>query len=301
MATESRSQFVEVITPGLFCLGVNTFKRYKAPWKELFTTAKSTKAKEEIAYISGLGLGSSKPEGTPINYDARKEGPKLTIVHDTIGLGLRITEEMIEDKQYAEMDDGMKDLSISGAETQNIRAFDLFNSTTKTSADGNTIFNATHTRLDGSTYSNLYDATSLSQDALEDDQAAFEALRDDRGLIINRAGSIRIVLVNSAQAWRLAKYFKSAFEPDTANNAINTFKDQSGSMKFIASPYVTSTTARYYIGEKSRHLGPIHFTRRPMTFAKDSNFETGDALIKYTFRDSCGVCNPMNIAKNAGA
>lgn len=301
MAIESRSHFINVITPGLFALGVDAHQRYIDPWKQYVTTATSKKAKEELSYVSGLSLGRTKLENNGIQYDNRIAGPTVTIVHDTVGLGLEISEEMIEDGLYSEMEDGMKALGRSAAETRNIRAFDIFNSTTKTSADGQVIFYGSHNRLDLSTYSNLYTATSLDQDTLQDDIAAFEALTDERGMIVNREGSCRIVLVNPAQRWKMAALFKSELNPGSSDNAINTFKSERGNITFACSPYITSTTARFYIGEKSRIDGPIHFTRRPVTFAKDSNFETGSAKFKYTFRDSIGCCRPFNIAKNAGA
>ena len=301
MALETRSRFNHVITPGLFMIATSNFKRYAEPWRQLLTVKKSNKAYEEIGFMSGLGLLSEKPEGTGIVYDARIQGPTKRWVHKTYALGVRITEETIEDDLYNVMEGAAAELGKSAAETRNVLAFDIFNSTSKTAADGQVVFYASHTRLDGSTYSNLYTAAALSLDALEDDITAYEALKDHRGKVVNRAGSCRYVLTNPALEFDLAKLFHSTDNPETANRAINEFRNARPRLQYVTSPYVTSTTARYYIGEKDPARGPILFIRAPVKFAREGDFDTGDALFKVSFRMSVEVADPMNIAKNAGA
>jgi hypothetical protein len=301
MATEARSRFNKVYVPGLFMIGVDAFTRFSEDWRQFMTVKKSTQAYEEIAYMSGLGRAMTKYEGQSIYYDARIQGPSKKWVHTTKGLGLRITEEAIEDDLYDVMASGSKELGVSMAESINLDAFDMFNSTTKTTADGHVVFHASHHKLDGTTYSNTYTAASTSLDAIQNDIARYEALTDHRGKHINRVGGVNWVLANSGQEWKLYEIFNSIMNPNTANNAINTLKKARASLKYFTSPYITSTTARFYIGDKDPVRGPIWFSRRSPTFARDGDFETGDSLFKVTARYSVECADPMNIAENAGA
>ena len=215
---------------------------------------------------------------------------------------MRITEEAIDDDLYSVMANGAKELGISAAETINCDAYDGFNSTSKTSADGQVIFYGSHTKLDGSTYSNLYTATSLSLDAIQDDVAAFEGLTDHTGRYINRIGGVQWILANSALEWKLAEIFHSIMNPETNDNAINALKKARPNLKYFCTPYITSTTARYYVGEKDDIKGLVFFSRKPPTFAREGDFDTGDAKFKVVTRyTGSEVADPMNIAKNAGA
>ena len=304
MATESRSRFNKLYVPGLFLVATDSFKRYSEDWKQFIMAKTTQKAYEEIAYMSGLGKMAKKAEGAAISYDARIQGGTKKFVVETWGLGLRITDEAIEDDLYGKMQGGMKELGMSAAETINCQAYDGFNSgaATLTSADGQYIFDTDHTKLDGTTWSNDYTASSLSLDALQDDIAAYEALTDHRGKTINRVGGVQWILANSALEWKLAEIFFSIMNPETSDNAINALKKARPGLKFFTTPYITSTTARYYIGEQDEARGMVWFSRRAPTFAREGDFETGDAKFKVTARfTGAGAVDPMNIALNAGA
>lgn len=304
MATEARSRFNKLYVPGLFLVATDSFKRYSEDWKQFILAKTTQKAYEEIAYMSGLDKLAKKPEGTPIAYDARIQGSSKKFVVDSWALGLRITYEAIEDDLYGKMKGGMKELGVSAAETINCEAYNGFNlgAATLTSADGQYIFDTDHTKLDGSTWSNDYTASSLSIDSIQDDVAAFEALTDHRGKNINRVGGVQWILANPALEWKLAEIFGSIMNPNTANNAINALKKARPGLKYFTTPYITSTTARYYIGEKDEARGMVWFSRQAPTFARDGDFETGDALFKVYCRfTGAGSVDPMNIALNAGA
>ena len=74
-------------------------------------------------------------------------------------LGMRITEECIEDDQYRVMQDGARELGVSARETRHINVAEIFNTgfvtTYHTAGDALAIFSACHVRLDGVTWSNL--------------------------------------------------------------------------------------------------------------------------------------------------
>ena len=303
--SSNRSKFNNLYVKGMFKTMTDEFKRYGDEYKGLFYSGKSDTDREILHFMSGLSVTAEKPEGTAVSYDDPIDGPTKELVHKTYGLAFRVSEEAIEDDKYSKMKNMSKELGLSARESINIQHFALFNlgtsSTYFASADAKAVFATDHVKLDGSSYSNSYTASSLSLDAIQDDLLIFENLTDHRGKKINRKGSCKLIVANPALEWKLAEIFGSIMNPDTANNAINSLVKSRPSLKFMCTPYITSTTARYYIGESSPIRGAISFMRRPVTFAREGDFNTGDSLFKVTYRMSVGCADPMNIAQNPGA
>ena len=58
-------------------------------------------------------------------YDARMQGPVKRWVHDTFSLGVRITQEAIEDDLYGVMKTAFRDLGVSARATRHLLAIRL--------------------------------------------------------------------------------------------------------------------------------------------------------------------------------
>ena len=70
----------------------------------------------------------------------------------------------------------------------------------------------------------------------------------------------------------------------------------------MSTPYYTDADAFTLISEPAHsNTGLIAFLRRKVTFAKDGDFNTGDALFKVTFRYSVEINRPSNLYHSAGA
>ena len=304
MSLETRSRFATVYVPGLFAVMTEEYKRYPEIWRELVKVDKSERTYEECAYLSGLTLLQKKAEGDPVTYDARLQGPTKRWTHDTRAMGMRITEEAIEDDLYNVMRDGARELGVSARETRHVEVAEIFNtgfvSTYHTAGDGNPIFYATHTRLDGGTWSNLATASSLSYSTLQNAILAFENQVDNRGKKIMQTPSI--LLVPTALEYKALNLLKDVDEPDTANRNINTINRARPSIKLVVWPYLTSSTAWYLIGDNARmSTGLIHFERVGIQFGKEGDFDTGDAKFKTRYRSSTEVNYPIGLYANAGA
>lgn len=303
MSIETRTRFNKMIAPGLFSLAVESFQRFPALWKQLVRTEKSERAYEECAYTTGLGLIPLKPEGVGITYDARIQGPTKRWTHDTFAGGVRISQEAIEDDLYRVMQGASRELGISAAETQHISTATIFNtgfvSTTKTAGDGNPIFYATHTLYGGGTWSNLATASSLSYSTLQSAIIAFEGQTDNRGKKIKQTPMT--LLVPPALEFKALELLKSVGTPENANNAINAVKEARGRLNLVVWNYLTSTTAWFLVGDNARmETGLIHFQRIPVTFARENDFDTGDAKFRVRWRDSVEINYPIGLYGNAG-
>ncbi len=308
----NRTSFNKSVVPGLFSFMVDSYRPRNEDglWKEIVTggNAKSSKrAYEESAYFGALGIIPAKEEGRGINYDDPVQGPTKRWTHKTYGLGIRITEELIEDALYpdipTEMREFSEELGSSVRETIEILVHDIFNNGTATTnhTDGltNAIFSTGKTRLRGGTWDNLLSpASDLSATALQAALDTFENTRDDSGKIqIIRSKKI---FVNQANAWKAKELIHSGYDPESANNSINTLKERN--LELVVTPYFTDTDAFVLWAEPpSSNGGIICFMRRPVTFAQDGDFETGDAKFKVTFRFSIECNKPNNVFLSAGA
>lgn len=304
MARETRSRFSTLYVPGMFAAMTEEYKRYPEIWRELVKSESSQKPFEEMAYLSGLGLLLKKGEGDPVVYDARLQGPKKRWTHDTLALGLRITEEAIEDDQYGIMKDGAREVGVSARETRHIRIAEIFNTgfvtTYHVAGDALAIFSASHTRLDGVTWSNLATASGLSYSTLQNAVLQFESLTDDRGKKIQQSPST--LLVPPALEMKALELLETVGQPENANNTINALARARPSLKLVVWPYLTSSTAWYLIGDNARlSNGLIHFERVGISFGKEGDFDTGDAKFKTRFRDSIEINRPTGLLGNAGA
>ena len=309
----NRTQFNKVVVPGLFSFMVDGYKprATEEEWRSLVEACgavkNSKRAYEEAAYYAGLGNVPGKGEGEAIAYDDFIQGPTKRWTHKTFGLGVRVTEEMIEDSLYpdipTEMSSITRELGTSSRETLNLLVFDIFNSGTTTNThsagDGLAIFSASHTLLRGGTWSNLLSpAADLSATTLQTALDLMENLKDDTGKFMRLKA--KSVLVNPSNAWKLKELLNSAYDPETANNSVNILKERN--LTPMVTPYYTDTDAFTLMAEPPHsNAGLIAFLRRKVTFARDGDFDTGDALFKTTFRFSVEINRPTNLFHSAGA
>lgn len=305
----NRTTFNKAVVPGLFSFAVEAYKPKSGEqlWKKLATTKQSKRAYEESAYLAALSLIPGKPEGTSIQYDEMQQGPTKRWSHKTYGLGVKITEELIEDSLYPEIPTEMsqvtKELGSSAKETLEVLVHDLINNGTATTYHtdgyGVALFTTSHTRIRGGTWSNLLSpAADLSATSLQAALDGFETTKDDTGKIqIIRAKEIWVAPAN---AWKTKELLNSAYDPESPNNAVNAIKERN--LQIIVSPFLTSNKAFTLVAEPPHgNGGIIAFMRRAVTFAQDGDFETGDARFKVTFRFSVECNKPNNMYHSAGS
>ena len=144
----------------------------------------------------------------------------------------------------------------------------------------------------------LSPASDLSATALQAALDTFENTRDDAGRIqIIRAKEI---WCHPNNAWKAKELLNSTYDPESANNSVNTIKERN--LQLMVSPHLTDTDAFTLVADPPHSNGGIlAYMRRKTTFAQDGDFDTGDALIKATFRFSIECNKPNNLFHSAGA
>lgn len=305
----NRSTFNKSVVPGLFAFMIQGYRpaSTEVSWSSFVSTRTSKRAYEECAYAGGLGIFPHKPEGEAITYDEILQGPTKKFVHKTYSLGIKLSEELIEDSLYPDIPTTMRslteELGRAARETKALLVWDMLNNITSTTnhtgADALALATASHTYITGGTWSNLLSpASDLSAIALQTTIDNFETIKDESGRY--QILKAKYIIVNPANAWKAKELLQSGYDPESANNAINTLKERN--LQLIVSPYYTDTDAFTLVAEPAnRESGIIAFDRRKLSFAKDGDFDTGDAKFKGSFRFSVECAHAGNMYHSAGA
>jgi hypothetical protein len=302
----TRGRFVNEYVPGLFAVAVDTYvnKRAEGMGMKLVTVKTSKRSYEEDAIRSGLGLPVVKNEGTPISYDTQIGGPKQTFTHKVYALGVRITEEAVDDNLY-ELSGGSEgslkelfhDLGEAMAENLETKLAVFFNSGTATTYHttrfAKALFYSAHPRLDGSTYQNYAtnaDTTYLTFWSL---LAAAENQYNQRQYRIQKKVKAVWAPPQLERAYREILY--STERPDTANRAVSAYSQSGRKIKLNVWSYLTDTDASYL---QLDGRGIIFFWRRKTRFAKEGDFQTGDMMTKADQRWSAEIADEQDFYGN---
>lgn len=294
----TRSRFNNEYVPGLFALAIDTYitKRAEAMWRDLVTVKTSTKKKEEDAIRSGLGLPVLKGEGAGVTYDTQIAGAKQTWIHNVYALAVRITEEAIEDNLY-ELDRGGEDLKelfydLGEAMAENIesKVSRFFNSGTATTyhstRDSAALFKTSHSRLDGSTFSNKATETDLTYDSFWTNLVAAENQYNHRQYRIKQ--KVKNLWIPPQLEKNAREVLQSPDRPDTANRAISAYAKSGRNIKIKVWPHMTDTDM-WVLHLSGR--GIVFFQRRKTRFAREKDFQTGDMMVKGDQRFSVEIAD----------
>lgn len=196
-----RSGFDEFLIPGAKSVFIDDYQELPSIYNQVLKVDTSGQAFEDDLVATGLPQAVSKPEGEPIAFDRARFRGKVRYIHSGFGLGYEITQEAVEDDLYNALNSqGAGNLARSIRETEEITAANVINNgfTTVLTYDGVSLFNASHTRSDGSTIANRPASdVDLSVAALKASQERFFALTTDRNIKIRMAPDRLIVADNN--------------------------------------------------------------------------------------------------------
>ena len=294
----TRGKFINEYLPGLFAVAIDTYisKSAESMWQKLVTIRDSKKSKEENGIRSGLGLPVVKGEGAPISYDVQIAGAKQAWVHKVYALGVRLTEEAIEDNLY-ELNgggggDNLKEIfeDLGAAMNENIETLvaRLLNSasatTYHTTRNGYALAYASHPRLDGSTFSNLATNADLTYATFWTCLIAAENQYNHRQYKVQKR--VKNLWVPPQYEQKAREILQSPDKPDTANRAISAYAKSGRNIQLCKWSYITDTDAFIY---QMDGPGIKFFWRRKTRFAREKDSQTGDLMCKADQRFSVEV------------
>lgn len=269
----------------------------KPAWKDIFPEEGSDKAYEEEVMMKGTEAAAVKGEGAGIMYSNMRETYKSRYTHSTIALGLRFTEEAIEDNLYISLGaEGARAMMASMNYTKEVRRSNVLNNAYDTNfpgGDGRPLLDTAHPLGNGSTLSNtLATPAQLSESAMEEMSIQIAKWTDEAG--IPREWMVKRLVVPEELKYVAMRLLKSNFQPDTDLNNINALKEAGDIPMWSTNRYLTDTTNWFFITNCRNGLKA--FSRVALTKKLEGAFETGDLRLKLRERYSEGWTNPRGIA-----
>jgi phage major head subunit gpT-like protein len=288
----------KALWPGVAAWFGNSYESYPAEWKGLVSDIKtSDKNYEEVVQDTGFSLAPVKAQGAGIAYDANVQGYVTRSTHVTYALGYAVTMEELEDNLYEAVSMARaKANAFSQAQTREIIVANVLNKGFSTAlqiiGDGAAFFSTTHPLSNGGTFSNTATTQAdMSEASVEDALIAIAGFTNDKGLqIAVRPKKLIVARQNLFNAQRITG---SALQNDTANNAINAIKALNILPEaFEVNHYLTDSNAWFIKNEIPTGSGFTFWDRKPVTFDKDNDFNTKNALASSVTRFSVAVADP---------
>jgi len=218
--------------------------------------------------LSGLQNPSLKNEGAPVSFQALQPGYDNTITVDTYATGYRISKEMVRDGKFNYIQRATESFAKGQYEVKEIAAASLLTGGfTDTGPDGVSLFNTAHPlENSGATGSNLGTAAALSI-------TSFRALRNIMQDTVNEQGqrvvySMAYLVVGQALQDTAKEIVKSMYNPENANNAINTVYESVQLLPGGYWNYLNSDTNFFIISQKNEH-SLTWLDRQPLEVTSD--------------------------------
>ena len=203
--------------------------------------------------ISGLRNPEAKPENVPLTFQTLKSGYTKTYTATTYATGYRISKEMVKDGKFGFIERATKSFAKGMFELKEIQAADVFDGGfTNTGYDGQALFSTSHPLENGAgvTGSNTPSAGSeLSITSYRELRNILQDTLNENGQRIKIMGKWFIVpqeLQDVAE-----EIVKSTYNPEDANNAINTAYNKLELLPGGCWMYLDDPDAWYIAGDKT--------------------------------------------------
>jgi len=256
-------------------------------FSQVFNIMSSSRMREDVSQIVGLGLMKETGENEQYHTDAFLPGYNKSYVHKKFTMIVEMSEEIIEDDQDAVFSKTARAMARSVKATKetyfwNILNNGLSNIGTETTWDTAAIFSASHSLVDGGTFSN-YAAADLSPANLETALTSFGDTTNHRAIpVMTQAAKL---WVPSALSFRADEILSTRSVPYSADNTINSIRSTpfATGLTWGWSPYITDSNSWFVIADKGTH-NLTGWMRRDITLGADMDFRTGAGLRKGSMR-----------------
>lgn len=250
--------------------------------------------------VASFGTVPIKAEGAAVQYADLASGFDTTYQADTYELAFKASKEALDDEQEEVVSDAARALGNSlnfAYETDHANLFNNGFSAAFTGPDGVALFSTAHPLVGGGTNPNRPTtdgdlSTAQLRVALND----IANTEDDAGKLLYWRP--RVLLVPYNAKWLAMELIGSDLRADTADNAINAFKDDG--LKVVAWPYLTDANAFFLLAEPSKHNVRTYWRERPNVL-HDWDFETSSMKVKIRSRWKRGWSDWRGVYGTSGA
>lgn len=289
-----------------------------ATYPQYMDVQKMDRAQEYNYRIGGFGKHIQRTEQQPVSYDGYEYGEVQTVRPANWALGLRISQEAIEDlaaNPYGDFEqvkleawsEITRRFRRSATWTVEQECADIFTNATSTAAkyvmrDGTALASASHTGLKNPvpTWSNLPSASSLTQAALYDAITMTTIIPDDVGNYIPIEKEFT-VMVGTWNLFKINEIIATLNQTDTANNTVNQVGPKGMiKLKPVVNQYLGSTFKGFILIAPTQASCRWKWRVKP-EFAKESDFEAIAQKFRSRMRGVATVMDPHGIVVNTGA
>lgn len=301
MTTITTASHPKALWPGVKKFWGMEYPKHEKLWTRIFESFNSDQAWEEDVETVGFGLMSVKKQGQSITYDTAHQGYVSRYTNLTYSLGYMVTMEELMDNLYEKVSfKRVSRLARSVWETEEVVHFNVLNrafDSTYVGGDGKELCATDHPSDSGAQSNELTVAADLSEASIEDLCIQIMNATDSRGLrFLNRPKKL---IVPTSLYFDAKRIVNSTLQNDTANNAVNVIKSEGVFEEIVCSPYLTDQDAWFI--QTDCPDGLTHYTRMPVTFDKDNDFDTRNLKAAAIARWSQGWSNWRGIFGSSGA
>lgn len=298
------SNHPKLLWPGLKGIWGQVYNEHTPEYPDLYDIQSSDKAYEEFVQVNGFGLVPVKAQGASVVFDSETQGPVSRFVHVAYALGFIVTHEELEDNLYMEVGaNRTRSLAIAFRQTKERVAAAPYNRATNASyllADGKTLLATDHPNIAGGTFSNkLAVAADLSEASIEDLVIQIMGATDDRGNLVNlMPQSLHVAPANWFEATRI---LNTTLQVGTANNDINAIRALGIFPKGVKVNHYLTVPKQWFIRTNvTPGTGALFLQREEVSFERDNDFNTKNALALGYERYSCGFVDPRAVFGSEG-
>lgn len=209
---------------------MNRYNAFPPQFQQVYRMKTSKRSIEQTTEVTGFGTIPVVGEGVGVRFDTPLAGFRKTYTHLQYGLGFKVTKVAMENDQFGVFGKLASELGKSAHETREISAAYNFNrgfDATFPGPDGVPLFSTAHPLVGGGVQSNML---AIAADPDVDSIRAIITLM--RRTVNHRGLRQRIVpktlIVPPELSFVAAEMLKGTDRPDTANRALNTFKNDLG-------------------------------------------------------------------------
>lgn len=298
----TRGGFPKLLVPGLAAV---FFRKYTAIEQEHTAwcpVKSSSRAFEDEAKVIGLGQMTPKAEGTVVTFDDPQEGGEVRYTHITYSLGVRITQEMMEDDLYGIMTRMMAELSQSAAYQWDTIATSILNNAFSGSFlgfDGKALCATDHPLTGTSSVQANRPGTDvdLSLAAIQAGVEAFENTVTDRNMVSD--ATPKHLLHGTTDIFTAGEILESEFKPGGNDNDRNILRSRYGiGQKLVKRK--SDADSWFLVGNKGDVDYKMYRRRSTQTRESTDPFN-GDKIMTVTLRGSAGFGDYRNIYGSSGA
>lgn len=298
------SNHPKLLWPGLKGIWGQVYNEHSPEYPDLYEIQSSEKAYEEFVQVNGFGLVPVKAQGAPTVFDSETQGTVSRFVHVAYALGFAVTHEELKDNLYMEVGSNRtRSLAIAFRQTKERVAAAPYNRATNASytlADGKTLLATDHPNIAGGTFSNkLAVAADLSEASIEDLVIQIMGATDDRGNLVNlMPQSLHVSPTNWFEATRI---LNTTLQVGTANNDINAIRALGIFPKGVKVNHYFTVPKQWFIRTNvAAGTGALFLQREDVSFERDNDFNTKNALALGYERYSCGFVDPRAVFGSEG-